>query len=125
MTVGVYRSIPIVLGVVISISSWRVGLVGAGTALEVDAVKSAKSLPSTLEVVGVVAKRNASTGTFSLIDREEFRKCRTVSCANFLLPVRWAGKLPSIASVIKVKGAVRDTKEGKFLVAESVEAVDK
>ena len=125
MTAGVYRTIIIVLAVVISISCWRVGPVVAGAALEVDAVKSAKPLPSTLEVVGVVAQRNSSTGTFSLIDREEFRKCRTVSCANFLLPVRWAGKLPSIASVIKVKGAVRDTKEGKFLVAESVEAVDK
>ncbi len=73
----------------------------------------------------MVAKRNASTGTFSLIDREEFRKCQSVTCANFLLPVRWSGKLPSIASVIKVKGGIRDTREGKFLFAESVEAVGK
>ncbi len=125
MTTGVYRAIIMVLAVVISISCWRVGPVVAGAALEVDAVKSAKSLPSTLEVVGVVAKRNASAGTFSLIDREEFRKCQSVSCANFLLPVRWSGKLPSIASVIKVIGTIRDTKEGKFFFAESVEAVNK
>jgi len=39
--------------------------------------------------------------------------------------VQWAGKLPSITSVVKVKGAVRDTEEGKFLFAESVEAVGK
>jgi hypothetical protein len=97
----------------------------AAAPLEVDAVKSAKALPDVIEVVGVVAKRNASTGTFSLIDREEFRKCQSVSCANFLLPVRWSGKLPSIASVIKVRGAIRDTKEGKFLFAESVEAAGK
>jgi hypothetical protein len=97
----------------------------AAAPLEVDAVKSARALPDVIEVVGVVAKRNASTGTFSLIDREEFRKCQSVSCANFLLPVRWSGKLPSIASVIKVRGAIRDTKEGKFLFAESVEAAGK
>ena len=101
------------------------GRVVAAAPLEVDTLKSAKSLPGTLEVVGVVAKRNTSTGTFSLIDREEFRKCQSVSCANFLLPVRWSGKLPLITSVVKVKGAVRDTKEGKFLFAESVETVGK
>lgn len=124
MTTGVYRIFFVALAVVISITCWPVSLVAA-IPLEVSAVKSARSLPGILEVVGVVAKRNASTGTFSLIDREEFRKCRTVSCADFLLPVRWTGKLPSITSVIKVKGAIRDTKEGKFLFAESVEAIGK
>jgi len=97
----------------------------AAAPLEVDAIKSARALPDVIEVVGVVAKRNASTGTFSLIDREEFRKCQSVSCANFLLPVRWSGKLPSIASAIMVKGVIRDTGEGKFLFAESVEAAGK
>lgn len=124
MTTGVNRIFFVALAVVISITCWPVSLVAA-IPLEVSAVKSARSLPGILEVVGVVAKRNASTGTFSLIDREEFRKCRTVSCADFLLPVRWTGKLPSITSVIKVKGAIRDTKEGKFLFAESVEAIGK
>jgi len=97
----------------------------AAPPLEVDAVKSSKSLPKTLEVVGVVARRDTSAGTFSLIDREEFRKCQSVGCANFLLPVRWSGKLPSMTSAVKVKGAVRDTKEGMFLFAESVEAIGK
>jgi len=101
------------------------GPVLAAAPLEVDAVKLSKSFPNTLEVVGVVARRHTSAGTFSLIDREEFRKCRSVGCAKFLLPVRWSGKLPSITSVVKVKGAVRDTKEGKFLIADSVEAVGK
>ena len=125
MTTGVYRAIIMVLAVVISATFWLTGPAVAALPLEIDAVKSAKALPGTLEVVGVVAKRNASTGTFSLIDREEFRKCQSVRCANFLLPVRWSGKLPSIASIIKVRGAIRDTKEGKFLFAESVEAIGK
>ncbi|MGE5699306.1 MAG: hypothetical protein ACM31N_04490 [Deltaproteobacteria bacterium] len=125
MTTGVYRIYIVLLTLVISTTCWLVNPVVAAAPLEVDAVKSAMSLPGTFEVVGVVAQRNTSTGTFSLIDREEFRKCRTVSCANFLLPVRWKGKLPSIPSVIKVKGAIRDTKEGKFLFADSVEAVGK
>ena len=125
MTAGVQRACCVVLAAAISATFWFAGPVIAAVPLEVDTVKSAKSLPNALEVVGVVARRDATAGTFSLIDREEFRKCQSVSCANFLLPVRWSGKPPSITSVVKVKGAVRDTKEGKFLFAESVEAVGK
>lgn len=125
MTTRDHRVFFVALVLVISTTCWPVSPVIAAVPFEVDAVKSAKTLPGTLEVVGVVAKRNASTGTFSLIDREEFRKCRSVSCANFLLPVRWSGKLPSIASVIKVRGTLRDTQEGMFLFAESVEAAGK
>lgn len=125
MTGNVPRACYVVFTSAILATIFIAGPVVAAAPLEIDAVKSAKALPGTLEVVGVVANRNASAGTFSLIDREEFRKCKSVSCANFLLPVRWSGKLPSVASVIKVKGAIRDTKEGKFLFAESVEAVGK
>ncbi len=121
----VQRTCFVVLAAAILATILIAGPVLAAAPLEVDAVKSAKSLPNTLEVVGVVARRQTSAQTFSLIDREEFRKCRSVGCANFLLPVRWSGKLPSITSVVKVKGAVRDSKEGKFLFAESVEAVGK
>lgn len=125
MTPGVHRIYFVALAAVVSAPLWLASPVVAAVPMEVDAVKSAKALPEPLEVVGVVAKRNSSTGTFSLIDREEFRKCQSVSCANFLLPVRWSGKLPSFTSIVKVKGAVRDTKEGKFLFADSVEAVGK
>ena len=125
MTGNVQRACYVVLTTAILATILIAGPVVAAAPLEIDAVKSAKALPGTLEVVGVVAKRNASAGMFSLIDREEFRKCQSVSCANFLLPVRWSGKLPSITSVVKVKGAVRETKEGKFLFAESVEGVGK
>lgn len=125
MTTGDGRVFLVALALGISTICWAISPVVAAAPFEVDGVKTAKSLPSTLEVVGVVAKRNASTGTFSLIDREEFRKCRSVGCASFLLPVRWSGKLPSITSVIKVKGAVRDTQEGKFLFADMVEVVGK
>lgn len=125
MTPGVQRIRSMALAAAISVPFWFPGPAVAAVPLEVDAVKSAKALLNVLEVVGVVAKRNASAGTFSLIDREEFRKCRSVGCANFLLPVRWNGKPPSITSVVKVKGTVRDTEGGKFLFAESVEVVGK
>lgn len=125
MTGSVQRACFVVLTTAILATILIAGQVVAAPPLEVDAVKAAKSPRNPLEVVGVVARREPSAGTFSLIDREEFRKCQSVGCANFLLPVRWGGKLPVITSVVKVKGAVRNTKEGKFLFAESVEAVGK
>ena len=125
MTPSVKRARIGAFAAVMSATLWFGGAVVAAAPMEVDAVKSAKSLPGALEVVGVVARRDASAGTFSLVDREEFKKCRSVGCANFLLPVRWSGKLPSISAVVKVTGTVRDNKEGKFLFAASVEAVGK
>ncbi len=97
----------------------------AGAPQEVQAVLSAKSLPPQIDVVGVVSRRDAAKGTFSLIDRAEFSKCRLVSCAPASLPVRWTGALPGVTESVRVKGGVRDTKEGKFLFAESVEKAGK
>lgn len=97
------------------------GLAVAGGPQEVQAVLAAKPLPARIDVVGVVSRRDAAKGTFSLIDRAEYSRCRSVSCAPASLPVRWSGALPVVAESVRVKGAVRDTGEGKFLFAESVE----
>ena len=97
----------------------------AGAPQEVQAILSAKSLPPGIDVVGVVSRRDAAKGTFSLIDRAEYTKCRSVSCAPASLPVRWTGALPGVTESVRVKGAVRDTKEGKFLFAESIEKAGK
>ncbi len=102
---------------------------GPGPALaapmEVNAVASAKSLAGPFEVVGVVSRRDASKGTFALIDREEFARCRQVGCAAFSLPVRWSGKLPAVTATVTVRGTVKGGAGGRFLAADSVEAVAK
>lgn len=95
----------------------------AGAPQEVQAVLTAKSLPARIDVVGVVSRRDATKGTFALIDRAECSKCPSTNCAPASLPVRWAGTLPGVRESVRVKGSVRDTKEGKFLFADSVEKV--
>ncbi len=97
----------------------------AGAPQEVQAVLAAKSLPTRIDVVGVVSRRNPAKGTFALIDCAEYAHCKTVTCSSASLPVQWKGALPAIEKTVRVKGAVRDTGEGKFLFAESVEAVGK
>ncbi len=97
----------------------------AGAPQEIQAVLAAKSLPARIDVVGVVSRRNLAKGTFALIDCAEYAHCKTVTCASASLPVQWKGALPAIEETVRVKGAVRDTKGGKFLFAESVESVGK
>ncbi len=109
-----------VLGILFS-----AGQAVAGSPQEVQAVLAAKPLPARIDVVGVVSRRDTAKGTFSLIDRAEYSKCRSVSCAPASLPVRWAGALPVVTECVRVTGAVRETKEGKFLFAESVEKAGK
>ncbi len=97
----------------------------AGGPQEVQTILTAKSLPARIDVVGSVSRRDAAKGTFALIDRAECTKCPSTSCAPPSLPVRWTGDLPAVRESVRVKGSVRDTREGKFLFAESVEAVGK
>src|SRR5512145_3206701 len=87
---------------------------------EIQAILAAKSLPARIDIVGVVSRRDAAKGTFALIDRAEYSRCRSVSCAPASLPVRWTGTLPGVSESVHVRGSVRDTKEGKFLFADSV-----
>ena len=102
-------------------AAWAV----AGAPQEVQAVLAAKSLPARIDVVGVVSRRDAAKGTFALIDRAEYSRCRSLSCAPASLPVRWTGTLPGVSQSVHVKGSVRDTREGKFLFADSVEKAGK
>ncbi len=97
----------------------------AGGPQEVKAILTAKSLPAQIDVVGVVSRRDAAKSTFALIDRADCFKCPSTSCAPPSLPVQWTGTLPGVRESVRVKGSVRDTKDGKFLFADSVESVGK
>lgn len=92
---------------------------------EVRAVLGAKSLPARLDVVGVVLRRDPAKGTFALGDRTDCGNCQGGDCAPASLPVRWKGTLPGVSEAVRVKGPVSATKEGKFLIADSVEKVSK
>ncbi len=119
------RGLGILAASVALISFFPAEWVVASDPQEVRAVLTAKSLPALIDVVGVVSRRDAAKGTFALIDRAECSKCPSASCAPPSLPVRWTGTLPGVRESVRVKGSVRDTKAGRFLFAESVEAVGK
>jgi hypothetical protein len=72
--------------------------------------------PGTLVVEGVVKTASKKEQPLALIDVEEYRKCRVVTCALLALPVRWAGEMPAVLDIIRVEGEVT-TVNGKMLFA--------
>ena len=72
--------------------------------------------PVTLVVDGVVKTVSRKDQTLALIDVEEYRKCRVVTCSLLSLPVRWAGEMPTVLDIVRVEGEVT-TVNGKMLFA--------
>ncbi len=70
----------------------------------------------TLVVEGVVKTASKKDQTLALIDVEEYRKCRVVTCSQLALPVRWAGEMPAVLDIVRVEGEVT-TVNGKMLFA--------
>ena len=70
----------------------------------------------TLVVEGVVKSVSKKEQTLALIDVEEYRKCRVVTCSLLALPVRWSGEMPAVLDIVRVEGEVA-TVNGKMLFA--------
>jgi len=86
-------------------------------ALGVDQLmKEPEKYPGTLVVEGVVKTASKKDQALALIDVEEFRKCRVVTCSLLALPVRWAGEMPTVLDIVRVEGEVT-TVNGKMLFA--------
>lgn len=73
----------------------------------------------TVEVEGVVSQAISAQHVVALIDREEYKECKVVTCALLRLPVFWEGELPAVYDIVRVKGEVgkRDGK-GLFIAKE-------
>jgi hypothetical protein len=86
-------------------------------ALGVDQLmKEPEKHPGALVVEGVVKTSSKKDQTLALIDVEEYRKCKVVTCSLLALPVRWAGDMPAVLDIVRVEGEVT-TVNGKLLFA--------
>jgi hypothetical protein len=77
-----------------------------------------------ISVKGVVSHVFSQQKLVALIDVEELRACKVVTCARLTLPVRWEGSMPEIKSIVKVNGKL--SKEGERLVfsAKSLKKIE-
>lgn len=79
-------------------------------------MKAPEKHPGALMVEGVVKTASQKDQTLALIDVEEYRKCKVVTCSLLALPVRWAGEMPAVLDIVQVEGEVT-TVNGKMLFA--------
>jgi len=79
-------------------------------------MKEPEKHPGALVVEGVVKTASKRDQSLALIDLEEFRKCKVVTCSLLAMPVRWGGEMPRVLDIVRVEGEIV-TVEGKMLFA--------
>lgn len=79
-------------------------------------MKEPEKHPGALVVEGVVKTASKKDQSLALIDVDEYRKCKVVTCSLLALPVRWAGEMPAVLDIVRVEGEVT-TVNGKMLFA--------
>lgn len=79
--------------------------------------------PGPQRVEGVVSVVDASSHGLALIDREEFRQCKELGCAELVLPVQWKGTMPPVGATLRVSGEVREVSGKRLFIADSIEVV--
>ena len=73
-----------------------------------------------VSVLGVVGVVRPEESLFAMVDGAEVDACRTVACAEFLLPVSWQGEMPAVGDLVTVTGRVEASPSGSMLVAREV-----
>jgi len=97
---------------------------GADDAVGVDElVKNPDTFFGEMRVAGVVSQVSPERSMFALIDLEEFRKCRKVTCSLLVLPVSWSGPMPEIRAQVMVTGQVGEVDGRKVFLADKLEAL--
>lgn len=77
-------------------------------------MQNPEKYPGTIEVEGVVSQAILAKHLFVLIDMEEYKNCKSVTCSLLRLPIAWEGALPAVYDIVRVKGAV-GKRDGKSL----------
>ncbi len=79
-----------------------------GSILGVSDVQSdPSSIMGTVVVTGVVARHSEKDKqVFAIVDTDEAKHCKSVSCAKFYLPVRFEGTLPKEWDEVNVTGQI-------------------
>ncbi len=62
----------------------------------------------TITVTGIVYATDTGQKLFAIIDKREYERCKTITCATKYLKVRWDGNLPVKEKKVMVIGNLRE-----------------
>lgn len=86
-------------------------------------MKNVTKYQGRVSVEGVVSNISPKQKMLALIDTQEFRECKVVTCAQLTLPVRWKGEMPKVATVVRVDGEVRSEDGQRFFFARDIKTI--
>jgi len=86
-------------------------------------MREAEKHQGPIRVEGVVSRVYPKDQKLGLIDTAEFKRCGVVTCADLVLPVRWAGAMPEPKTQVRLEGEIRKSGEGMEFVANALEKV--
>lgn len=86
-------------------------------------MQNAYKHPGTIEVEGVVSQIIPSQYLIALIDMEEYKECKVVTCALLRLPVFWEGELPAVYDVVRIKGEMGEREGRRLFIAKELKKV--
>lgn len=96
------------------------------TTLGVDEfMRNTNRYQGTAYVKGVVSAVDETNHRLALIDISEVQKCKTTTCAELTLPVRWKKQMPQQGKSVVVIGAVKKVDDKFIFVAENIQSVKK
>jgi len=83
-------------------------------------MKSPEQYSRQIKVSGVVSQVVEDEEIFGLIDLEEFKTCKKVTCASLVLPIRWEGSMPKIGQQLTVTGEIEKEGERYLFIASEL-----
>jgi len=86
-------------------------------------MNNVEKYPGWVSVEGVVSNIFPKQKMLALIDSQEFRECKVVTCAQLTLPVRWQGEMPKVATVVRVDGEVQSEDDQRFFFARDIKKI--
>ena len=87
-------------------------------------MRSSSPLKGELCVHGVVSGKSKERQLFTLIDTDEFKRCKVITCAQLSLPVQWNGSMPELEQQVDVDGEIKEVAGKLVFVARSVHAIE-
>lgn len=82
---------------------------GGGIVGVADIQSDPSSFKDTVSVTGVVARvSEKDKQVFALIDTDEAKHCKSISCAKFYLPVQFNGQMPKEWDEVNATGRIVD-----------------
>ncbi|HEX9746293.1 MAG TPA: hypothetical protein VGB30_12780 [bacterium] len=89
-----------------------------------EVMESPDDFTDTFLIRGVVSGCDAEKEKLVLIDCTEYEDCDVVTCARYMLPVRWAGEMPQVEDTVILRGSIQETDDGLMFVAEELEILE-